>query len=135
MGKRPLFPFGYGLSYTHFSFERLTINKVDATGVDVTFDLTNMGNRAGSDVAQLYLELHSAHVPMPRLELKAFSKVYLEPSERWRITLHVALRGMSYYDVAAEQWKLDTRTVRVHVGDSAETLPLSGNFELADKSS
>jgi beta-glucosidase len=131
--KRPLFPFGYGLSYTRFSFERLTIGKADATGVDVTFDLTNTGDRAGSDVAQLYLGLPSTHVSMPRLELKAFSKVRLDPGERRRITLHVTLRGMSYYDAAAEQWKLDTGMVRVHVGDSAETLQLSGSFELADK--
>ena len=129
--RKPLFPFGFGLSYTTFSFSNLHIGAVGADGVDVTADVTNTGKRQGEEVAELYLGLPSTHVPMPDRELKAFQKVSLSPGETSHVTLHLDRRSFSYYDTTASAWKLDTGEVKVFVGDSSQDTPLTGSFSVS----
>ncbi len=78
-GKHPLFPFGFGLSYTTFSFSKLEVPETATSGspVQVSFDVTNTGNVAGAEVAQLYVSDPSATVKRPERELKGFEKVRL----------------------------------------------------------
>jgi beta-glucosidase len=135
-GTKPLFPFGYGLSYTTFSFANLSVSP-DAESAapqprwTVSFDVTNTGPRAGAAVAQVYVSDAHAKVARPSKELKAFSKVMLRPGETRQVTLSLDLRSLAYYDVAGKQWKADAGTFTVRVGGSSVDLPLSAQLVLA----
>jgi beta-glucosidase len=131
-GKHPLFPFGYGLSYTTFSFSKLTApaNAASGTTIPVSFDVTNTGAVAGAEVAQLYVSDPSAKAARPERELKGFEKVRLAPGETRRVTLNLDARAFSYWDEAAHKWTIDPGKFVVRVGDSSENTPLSAEVTL-----
>lgn len=134
-GKKPLFPFGYGLSYTTFSFSNLHVSPGVATsqqGVTVSFDVTNTGRRAGADVAQLYLGDPSAKVKRPERELKGFKKVRLAPGETKNVSIPLGFRAFAYWSVATHGWQVDPGTFDVFVGDSSESTPLTGKITLTE---
>ena len=95
-GKHPLFPFGFGLSYTTFSFSKLQVPAAATAGftVPVSFDVTNTGGVAGAEVAQLYVSDPSAKVSRPERELKGFEKVRLAPGET-NAQLSISMRAPS----------------------------------------
>ena len=132
-GKHPLYPFGYGLSYTTFAFSNLNVQPTVKVGdsVTVSFDVTNTGRVAGADVAQLYVSEPSAPVTRPERELKGFEKVLLAPGERRTVTLKLDARSFSYWDVATHGWKMDAGKFMVHVGDSSESTPLEASITAA----
>jgi len=132
-GKHPLYPFGYGLSYTTFKFSNLTAPAAAAAmdpTVTVGFDVTNTGNVAGAEVAQLYVSDPSAHVDRPERELKGFAKVRLAPGETRHVTLSLDARAFSYWDEAAHKWTIEPGKFIVRVGDSSENTPLSAEIDL-----
>jgi beta-glucosidase len=131
-GQHPLYPFGYGLSYTTFVFSRLDAPATATAGstVSVSFDVTNTGNVAGVDVAQLYVSDPSAQVNRPERELKGFSKVRLAPGETRHVTLALDARAFSYWDEPAHKWTIDPGKFIVRVGDSSENTPLSAEIDL-----
>ncbi len=135
-GIKPLFPFGYGLSYTTFRYGKLVIRR--ATGAthagdppsgfhyEVSWDVTNTGKRGGADVSEVYVgELHP-RVPRPARELKAFARVYLRPGETRRVKIDLGRRAFAYYDVGAHEWRVDPGEFGIYVGSSVEQLPLRG---------
>jgi beta-glucosidase len=131
-GRHPLFPFGFGLSYTTFSFANLQAPAEAAAGstVPVSFDVTNTGGVAGAEVAQLYVSDPSTKVSRPERELKGFEKVRLAPGETKRLTLNLDARTFSYWDEAAHKWTIDPGKFILHVGDSSENTPLSAELTL-----
>jgi len=131
-GNHPLFPFGYGLSYTTFSFSNLQAPAMFASGttVPVTFDVTNTGSVAGAEVAQLYVSDPSAKVSRPERELKGFEKVRLAPGETKHVTLNLDARAFSYWDSTAHKWTIDPGKFVIRVGDSSESTPLSAEVTL-----
>jgi beta-glucosidase len=131
-GKHPLFPFGFGLSYTTFAFANLQVPASAAAGSTVTasFDVTNTGSVAGAEVAQLYVSDPSAKVDRPERELKGFAKVRLGPGETQHVTLTLDARAFSYWDEAAHKWTIDPGKFVIRVGDSSENTPLESNLEL-----
>jgi len=131
-GKHPLFPFGFGLSYTTFSFSNLQAPSSAASGstVPVSFDVTNTGSVAGAEVAQLYVSDPSAKVDRPERELKGFQKVRLAPGETQHITLTLDARAFSYWDEAAHKWTIDPGKFVIRLGDSSENTPLSADMGL-----
>ena len=131
-GKHPLYPFGYGLSYTTFKFSRLQAPASAAPGstVSVGFDVTNTGNEAGAEVAQLYVSDPSAQVDRPERELKGFAKVRLAPGETRHVTLTLDARAFSYWDAPAHKWIVDPGKFVVRVGDSSENTPLTADIDL-----
>ena len=136
IGKHPLYPFGYGLSYTSFSFGKLeapalaTIGTIDPKGIPVSFDVTNTGSVAGAEVAQLYVSDPSAKATRPERELKGFEKVRLAPGETKHITLTLDARAFSYWDESAHKWTIDPGKFVIHVGDSSENTPLHADLTL-----
>jgi beta-glucosidase len=131
----PLFPFGFGLSYTSFGYSNLQIQPSPdgATGdVTVSATVTNTGSRAGADVAQLYLN-DPASVGEPPRQLAGFQRVSLAPGQSRRVTFTVTPRSEEWWDAAANGWSSDPGTYGVYVGDSSALadLPLSGSFTLA----
>jgi len=131
-GKHPLYPFGFGLSYTTFSFSKLDAPATAASGstVAVSFDVTNTGSVAGAEVAQLYVSDPSAKATRPERELKGFEKVRLAPGETKHITLNLDARAFSYWDSAAHKWTIDPGKFVVCVGDSSENTPLHAELTL-----
>jgi beta-glucosidase len=125
-GKHPLFPFGFGLSYTTFSFANLQAPATSASGaaISVSFDVTNTGKVAGAEVAELYVSDPSAKAARPERELKGFEKVRLAPGETRHITLNLDARAFSYWDEAAHRWTIDPGKFTILVGDSSENTPL-----------
>ncbi|MGC9223925.1 MAG: beta-glucosidase [Terracidiphilus sp.] len=131
-GKHPLYPFGYGLSYTTFKFSNLQAPASAASGstVSVSFDVTNTGAVAGAEVAQLYVSDPSARVDRPERELKGFEKVSLAPGETRHVTLTLDARAFSYWSEAAHKWTIDPGKFVLRVGDSSENTPLGADMEL-----
>jgi beta-glucosidase len=135
-GKHALFPFGFGLSYTTFSFANLQAPSTAAAGstvplvVSVSFDVTNTGSVAGAEVAQLYVSDPSAKASRPERELKGFEKVRLAPGETKHVTLNLDARAFSYWDEAAHKWTIDPGKFVLRVGDSSENTPLNADLTL-----
>lgn len=131
-GKKPLFPFGYGLSYTTFSFSKLEAPSTAQSGstVSVSFDVTNTGSLEGATVAQLYVSDPWAKVSRPERELKGFEKVRLNPGETKHVTLSLDARAFSYWDEGQHKWTIDPGKFVLHVGDSSENTPLSGDITI-----
>ena len=129
-GKHPLFPFGFGSSYTTFSFDHLQAPATAASGstVAVSFDVTNTGGVAGAEVAQLYVSDPSAKASRPERELKGFAKVRLAPGETRHVTLDLDARAFSYWDETTHAWKIDPGKFVIRVGDSSENTPLSADL-------
>jgi beta-glucosidase len=131
-GKHPLFPFGYGLSYTTFSFANLQAPATAASGseVAVSFDVTNTGSVAGAEVAQLYVSDPSTKVTRPERELKGFEKVRLAPGETKHVTINLDARAFSYWDETAHKWAIDPGKFVLHVGDSSENTQLHADLTI-----
>lgn len=132
---QPLFAFGYGLSYTTFAFANLQLSPATAKASDtvsVSFDVTNTGQRAGAEVAQVYVGDPSAKVARPARELKAFRKVRLQPGQTGHVTLTLDRRSFAYYDVKQHAWQVDPGRFKVYVGDASNHTPLSADLTLGD---
>jgi beta-glucosidase len=131
-GKHPLFPFGFGLSYTTFRFSNLKAPRTAPAGstVPVSFDVTNTGKMEGAEVAQLYVSDPSAKVDRPERALKGFEKVRLAPGETKRVTLDLNARAFSYWDVTTHGWHIDPGLFIIRVGDSSENTVLNAPLTL-----
>lgn len=130
---QPLFPFGFGLSYTTFSFSNLKVSPEAASPdgpITVSFDVTNTGQREGADVAQLYVGDPSAKIDRPVKELKGYEKVRLEPGKSEHVTLALNHRSLAYWDTASNNWRVDPGKFVVYVGDSSENTPLTQDFQV-----
>jgi beta-glucosidase len=131
-GRHPLFPFGFGLSYTTFSFSHLDVPATAAAGamVPISFDVTNTGKVAGAEVAQVYVSDPSAKVDRPERELKGFDKVRLAPGETKHVTINLDARSFSYWDEGTHAWHIDPGKFIVLLGDSSENTPLHADLTL-----
>ena len=127
-GIKPLFPFGYGLSYTNFAYKNLKITSDSANNkaVAVSFEVTNTGNRAAADIAQVYVGDGHASVPRPAKELKGFEKIFLDPGETKQVTVVLDRRAFSYYDVTGQQWTVAPGDFDIYVGRSSVQIELTG---------
>ena len=126
----PLFPFGYGLSYTSFRFSKLHVDgqTLRENGrIQVRVDVTNTGSREGAEVAQLYLS-DPASTGEPANQLKGFQKVHLKPGQTKHLRFEISAKDASYWNSDAQAWTLGAGTYTVHVGDSSRNVPLSGTF-------
>lgn len=127
---RPLFPFGFGLSYTTFRFSHLELDDLGHGSLHATADVTNSGSRAGDQVAQLYVGEVNPSLPRPLRELKAFQRVHLEPGQTQRVVFTLAPRAFSYWDVDRHGWKQDAARFTISVGDSSASLRLQQTIAL-----
>jgi len=131
---KPLFPFGYGLSYTTFQYSHLEVQPdgESSSGAlyNVTLDVTNAGTRAGADVVQVYVGEANPKVPRPAKELKGFSRVDLAPGETKHVSVLLDPRAFTFYDVNAKHWHADAGKYTIEVGRSSEEVPLHAGITL-----
>ena len=127
--REPLFPFGFGLSYTEFAFSDLKAEKTgDAVGFAV--QVRNTGARAGAEVVQVYAATPPGELPRPPRELKAYGKVFLEPGETSTVSMRVKTADLQTWDPAAKTWTLPTGEWTFQAGDSSRNLPLKTTLAL-----
>jgi beta-glucosidase len=131
----PLFPFGYGLSYTSFAYSNLSLSSssgpYDGT-VTATVTVKNTGTRSGSDVAQLYVDF-PASVQEPPHQLKGFQKVTLAPGESKTVSFKLGSDAFSYWDTTAHNWVAPQGTFQILVGDSSRNLPLQASYQVTSQ--
>jgi beta-glucosidase len=131
----PLFPFGFGLSYTTFEYGDLELSATrigpDET-LEVSITVTNTGSRGGKEVVQVYVRDVEAHLQRPEKELKAFAKVALEPRERKTVTLVLTRESLAYFDDRSREWVVEAGTFEVLVGASSQDIRAVARFEMAE---
>jgi len=130
---KPLFPFGFGLSYTTFEYSNLKlVPGHDTNGPVVTaeFDLANTGARAGAEVAELYIHQENPTLPRPLKELKGFKKVLLNPGEKQTVSIPLGVRSFAFYDPARNGWVSEAGNFEILVGSSSRDIRLQDNFHL-----
>jgi beta-glucosidase len=124
----PLYPFGYGLSYTTFSYSKLrtTADKLDAKKtLDVLVDIENTGGRAGDEVVQMYARYLASDVKRPLQQLVAFGRVTLRAGERRTVTLPFDVTELAYWDVSSQRFVVERGQVEVRVGRSSRDIELT----------
>jgi beta-glucosidase len=134
----PLFPFGFGLSYTTFTYCGLRLSAQTLApdqALEVSIDVTNTGKRAGHEVVQLYIRDTVASVQRPEKELKAFAKLHLEVGAKQTVTFSVTRESLAYYDIQQRAWVAEAGEFEVLVGSSSQDIHATGIFTLTETSS
>ncbi|HZL76560.1 MAG TPA: glycoside hydrolase family 3 C-terminal domain-containing protein, partial [Bacteroidales bacterium] len=130
---KPLFSFGFGLSYTQFSYSGIKTDKGKYKSNDtiqVSMELKNTGKREGDEVVQLYVHRTDSKVEWPAKELKSFSRVTLKPGETKKVTLSVPVSQLRYWDVKSNDWQLEDGEIQLMIGSSSSDIILTKNIEI-----
>lgn len=128
----PLYPFGFGLSYTSFDISDLQLNKAQYSENEIIIaqvKVTNTGSRSGSEVVQLYVKDLLSTVSRPVIELKGFQKVELQPGESKSVIIEVPVKQLQFLNEKME-WTVEKGIYRIMVGNSSKNLPLKQNIEI-----
>jgi beta-glucosidase len=130
----PLFPFGFGLSYTAFRFGKPILSSPalapDGT-LTVKVPVTNVGKRAGAEVVQLYVHDPRPRIDKPIRELKGFQKVALAPGQTKTVSLQLSPRALAYYDTPSKQWKADAGSYDLEIGSSSRDIRQTARIRLS----
>jgi beta-glucosidase len=129
----PLYPFGHGLSFTSFEYCDLSLNNKSATegeSVDISFRIRNSGAVAGDEVVQLYICDEFASTPRPVKELKGYVRLMLQPGETRKVTFHLPVNQLAFYDEGLNLI-LESGRIEVMLGSSSEDIRLRGEFEIS----
>ena len=134
---KPLYAFGYGLSYTSFAYESLSLSAPSANGegkVAVTVKVKNTGIRASDEVVQMYVQHLGSAVERPQLELKGFERVHIEPGAEKNVVLELNSRDLAYWDSARHAWRVEKEFVRILAGGSSDKLPVQATLQIENAS-
>jgi beta-glucosidase len=125
----PMFPFGFGLSYTTFSYSNLAVSPAPTPGSPATvdFDVTNTGSRAGAEVAEVYVGAPSPNpVSEPQKQLRGFQKLLLQPAQSAHVSLPIDSRAVSFWNATSHGWQPEVGCHPVLVGSSSRDIRLQG---------
>jgi beta-glucosidase len=126
--QKPLYAFGYGLSYTSFAYSMLKLSEqhIGKGGtVTVRVDVKNTGQRDGDEVVQMYVKHVDSSVPRPQEQLAGFRRVHLGAGESTVVSMPLAAKDLAYWDESSKSWVLEPDKVQVMVGGASDDLPLS----------
>ncbi|WHY20772.1 glycoside hydrolase family 3 C-terminal domain-containing protein [Paenibacillus sp. G2S3] len=129
----PLFPFGFGLSYTAFQYSNLRISKSsikDTENVQVTATIKNTGTRAGKEIVQLYVSDVKSSVIRPLKELKGFQKLALQPGKEQEVSFELDKRSFAYYNVNIGDWHVESGVFDITIGSSSRDIRLTASIEV-----
>ena len=130
---KPRYAFGYGLSYTQFSFDKLTTNQQQYTAnetVNINVTVKNTGQLAGAEVIQVYVHDKKSRLVRPEKELKGFAKVWLKKGEQKTVTLSLDKSAFSYYDDVSHQWLLEPGQFTLLVGNASDNILLRKSISI-----
>ena len=131
--QKPLYAFGFGLSYTQFAYEKLETNAKSIAGngqVELTVHLKNTGTRASDEVVQLYVQHLNSAVERPQIELKGFQRVHVEAGQTAETKMVVKARDLAYWDAVRHAWRVEKEPVRLLGGGSSDSLPVSAEVQI-----
>jgi beta-glucosidase len=131
----PLYPFGYGLSYTQFAFSNLQLSQTTLTpggSLEVSVDVENTGGRSGSEVVQLYIHQRAGSASRPIRELKGFQRIALGPGERKTAHFTLGKDELSFWSPQAKAWVEETEAFDAWAGGDC-TAPLHADFRIVGK--
>jgi len=123
----PLFPFGFGLSYTTFDYSNLNvigIPNIKAENFSLSVDITNTGSIAGAEVVQVYSSDLECSVDRPIKELIGFTKIFLQPGEKKRVTLDIPIEQLGFYDIKNHKWTVEPGNFKIQIGASSSDIRL-----------
>ncbi len=129
----PLYPFGYGLSYTSFDYSGLTVSKEkfnENDTVTVSFNVRNVGKMKGAEIAQLYIQDVESSVPRPIKELKGFRKVDVNPGESKTVVIKLTKQDFSFWNPKTKGWYAEKGSFIIHVGSSSQDIKLKKEVKL-----
>jgi beta-glucosidase len=129
----PLYPFGYGLSYTTFRYSNLKTSSAELAKdgtVNVSVDVTNTGSRAGDDVVQLYVKYPHSKVERPHEALKGFQRVTVQPNETKTVQILLKAAELAYWDEKTSGFKVEATPVDVMVGESSKDIKLTSTIQI-----
>jgi len=129
----PLYPFGYGLSYTSFEYGGLSVSKElfgENDTVTVSFNVKNTGNMKGAEIAQLYVEDVQSSVPRPAKELKGFKRVELAPGESSEVIVRLTKKDFSFWNPITKDWLAEKGAFILHIGSSSKDIKLKKEIAL-----
>lgn len=130
----PLFPFGFGLSYTTFAYSDMDISTAAASDTDkikVSVKVKNTGKVAGKEVVQLYVQDENKTILRPEKELKHFTKVFLQPGEETTVSFELNYRDFAYYDEKVHEWQTSNGQYNILAGGSSADLPLHTSMKIS----
>jgi len=126
----PLFPFGYGLSYTTFEYGNLRVERLDNGSVNVEAEIRNTGSVAGKEVVQLYIRDLESTIDKPDKELKGFTKVLLEPGQSKHVSMALTRDQFAYFDRGNDQWIVEPGEFEILIGASSRDIRLRKKLKI-----
>lgn len=129
-GVEPLFPFGFGLSYTDFEYSDLTVQEDEDAGCLVSFKIKNTGKYAAAEIAQVYVGDPECTLVRPRKELKGFEKIYLQPGQCETVTVRLNEDAFRFYDPVKAGWQVESGLFDIYVGSSSADIRLVSSFRI-----
>lgn len=130
---KPMFPFGFGLSYTTFKYSDLKLTQDTTRGrpqVEVSYTITDTGKRSGAEVSQVYVHEQHPKIDRPYKELKGFNRVDLKPGESRRVHVTLNKRAFQYWDPQKHAWVIDPAVFDILIGSSSEHILLKGSIQM-----
>jgi beta-glucosidase len=134
LSQKPLYAFGFGLSYTTFAYSNLRFSstKMDSKGeVSVSVDVKNAGNRAGDEVVQLYVTYPNSSVERPLEELKGFARISLKAGETKTVPLRLPAKSIAYWKEEAGAFVVEPGPIEVRIGSSSDNIKLRGTINIS----